>query len=90
MASASTQITLGNGSNDVLVLLAEAFLKPGLEAVYSQYAFAVYPIAIQATGATGSWRRALPAESDHAAGSRPVRHGARHHTAHARGVHCEP
>jgi histidinol-phosphate aminotransferase len=47
------QITLGNGSNDVLVLLAEAFLKPGLEAVYSQYAFAVYPIAVQATGATG-------------------------------------
>ena len=42
-ASTSTQITLGNGSNDVLVLLAEAFLKPGLEAVYSQYAFAVYP-----------------------------------------------
>jgi histidinol-phosphate aminotransferase len=48
----ATQITLGNGSNDVLVLLAEAFLKPGLEAVYSQYAFAVYPIAVQATGAT--------------------------------------
>lgn len=47
------QITLGNGSNDVLVLLAEAFLKPGLEAIHSQYAFAVYPIAIQATGATG-------------------------------------
>jgi histidinol-phosphate aminotransferase len=46
------QITLGNGSNDLLVLLAEAFLKPGLAAVYSQYAFAVYPIAVQATGAT--------------------------------------
>jgi len=50
---APNQITLGNGSNDALVLLAEAFLRPGLEAVYSQYAFAVYPIAIQATGATG-------------------------------------
>jgi histidinol-phosphate aminotransferase len=50
---APNQITLGNGSNDALVLLAEAFLKPGLEAVFSQYAFAVYPIAIQATGATG-------------------------------------
>jgi histidinol-phosphate aminotransferase len=45
------QITLGNGSNDVLVLLAAAFLTPGQEAVYSQYAFAVYPIAVQATGA---------------------------------------
>jgi histidinol-phosphate aminotransferase len=44
-------ITLGNGSNDVLVLLAEAFLTPQSEAVFSQYAFAVYPIAVQATGA---------------------------------------
>lgn len=53
-------ITLGNGSNDVLVLLAEAFLTPGTEAVYSQYAFAVYPIAVQATGATA---RVAPANS---------------------------
>ncbi len=60
---APAQITLGNGSNDALVLLAEAFLEPGLEAVYSQYAFAVYPIAIQATGATGVMVPALPPES---------------------------
>ena len=59
----SAQITLGNGSNDLLVMLAEAFLEPGLEAVYSQYAFAVYPIAVQATGATGVVAPALPAES---------------------------
>lgn len=45
-------ITLGNGSNDVIVLIAEAFLQPGLEAVFSQYAFAAYPIAVQCTGAT--------------------------------------
>ena len=45
-------ITLGNGSNDVLVMLAEAFLTTDTEAVYSEYAFAVYPIAVQATGAT--------------------------------------
>jgi len=45
------QITLGNGSNDVLVLLTEAFLSPKQNAVYSQYCFAVYPIAIQAVGA---------------------------------------
>src|SRR6185295_4426426 len=57
---APNQITLGNGSNDALVLLAEAFLKPGLEAVYSQYAFAVYPIAIQAAGAKGVMVPALP------------------------------
>lgn len=44
-------VTLGNGSNDVLVLLAEAFLTPQDKAVFSQYCFAVYPIATQAVGA---------------------------------------
>jgi histidinol-phosphate aminotransferase len=44
-------ITLGNGSNDVLVMLAEAFLTTDSEAVYSQFAFAVYPIVVQAAGA---------------------------------------
>src|SRR5690606_22087314 len=58
---ASECITLGNGSNDVLVLIAEAFLTPQSEAVYSQYAFAVYPIAVQATGATARVAPALPA-----------------------------
>jgi histidinol-phosphate aminotransferase len=57
------QITLGNGSNDALVLLAQAFLAPGHQAVYSQYGFAVYPIAIQATGAQGVCVPALPADS---------------------------
>ena len=59
-----SQVTLGNGSNDVLVLLAEAFLTPGLEAVYSRYAFAVYPNAVQASGATARVAAANPA--DHA------------------------
>ncbi|HEU4604136.1 MAG TPA: histidinol-phosphate transaminase [Steroidobacteraceae bacterium] len=54
-------ITLGNGSNDVLVMLAEAFLTPATEAIYSQYGFAVYPISIQATGATARISNALPA-----------------------------
>lgn len=56
-------ITLGNGSNDVLVLLAEAFLESGLSAVISQYAFAVYPIATQAAGAESRIAPALPADS---------------------------
>jgi histidinol-phosphate aminotransferase len=47
------QIVLGNGSNDVLDLAARAFLAPGLEAIYSQHAFAVYPLATQSIGATG-------------------------------------
>lgn len=45
------QVTLGNGSNDILVLLAEAFLTPDVEAVHARYAFAVYSGAIQASGA---------------------------------------
>jgi len=44
-------ITLGNGSNDVLDLVARVFLTPDHTAVFSQYAFAVYPIVVQATGA---------------------------------------
>lgn len=47
------QIVLGNGSNDVLELAAAAFLAPGRAAVYSQHAFAVYPLATKARGATG-------------------------------------
>ena len=46
-------IVPGNGSNDVLELVARAFLSPAVSAVYSQHAFAVYPLAVQATGATG-------------------------------------
>lgn len=45
------QITLGNGSNDVLDLIARAFLEPGKSAVFSAHAFVVYPIAVQACGA---------------------------------------
>ena len=60
MAARTECITLGNGSNDVLVMIAEAFLTPQSEAVYSQYAFAVYPIAVQATGATRASRRRIP------------------------------
>jgi histidinol-phosphate aminotransferase len=44
-------ITLGNGSNDVLDLIARVFLDAQHEAIYSQHGFAVYPIAIQAVGA---------------------------------------
>ena len=47
------QIVLGNGSNDILELAARAFLKPGVEAVYAQHAFAVYPLVTLATGAKG-------------------------------------
>lgn len=46
------QITLGNGSNEILELIARAFLTPELDVIFSQHAFAVYPIVTQAVGAT--------------------------------------
>jgi histidinol-phosphate aminotransferase len=50
---AAEQLTLGNGSNDVLEFVARAFAGPGCEVVYSEHAFAVYPISTRAVGATG-------------------------------------
>ena len=47
-----SRITLGNGSNDVLDMVARVFLGPGRESLFSEYAFAVYPICSQAVGAT--------------------------------------
>ena len=49
----AAQIVFGNGSNDILELAARAFLSPGDEVIYSQHAFAVYPLVTQAAGATG-------------------------------------
>jgi histidinol-phosphate aminotransferase len=45
------QVTLGNGSNELLVLLAEAFLTAAHSGVCAQYGFAIYPLVIGATGA---------------------------------------
>jgi histidinol-phosphate aminotransferase len=50
---APESIVLGNGSNDILELVTQAFLQPGDAAVYSQYGFVVYPLATQARGARG-------------------------------------
>ena len=47
------QLVVGNGSNDILELVSQAFLAPGLSAVYSRHAFAVYPLATNARGARG-------------------------------------
>ncbi len=45
------RLTLGNGSNDVLELITRAFVTPDNEVVFSQHAFAVYPLVTQAVGA---------------------------------------
>jgi histidinol-phosphate aminotransferase len=44
-------ITLGNGSNDALEIIARTFLTPECAALFSEHAFAVYPIVTQAVGA---------------------------------------
>ena len=45
------QITLGNGSNDILELIARAFATSDNEIIFSQHAFAVYPLVTQAINA---------------------------------------
>ncbi len=44
-------ITIGNGSNEILELVARLFLAPGTQSMFSRHAFAVYPIVTQAAGA---------------------------------------
>ena len=45
------QIVLGNGSNDLLDLVARVFLAPGRSSVFAQHAFAVYPLVTMSAGA---------------------------------------
>ena len=47
----AASIVCGAGSDELLQLLAHAYLNPGDEAIYSQYGFLVYPIAISSNGA---------------------------------------
>ena len=56
----SSQITLGNGSNEILELLARAFLTTENEVIFSQHAFAVYPLVTQAVGAIA---KVIPAQN---------------------------
>ena len=61
------QLVLGNGSNEVLQLVARAFVSPGDEVVVAQYAFAIF--TTEAVGAGGrvvtvparDWGADLPA-----------------------------
>ncbi len=47
----NNMITLGNGSNDLLELITRAYVTPADSVIFSQHAFAVYPIVTQAVGA---------------------------------------
>ena len=58
------QLTIGNGSNDVLDLLARTFLDEHAEAIFSEFAFLVYPLVVQACGAKARVAKALPADNN--------------------------
>jgi histidinol-phosphate aminotransferase len=45
------QIFIGSGSCEIINLLAFLFLRPGLNAISSEHAFAIYPLATASTGA---------------------------------------
>ncbi|TBW39953.1 histidinol-phosphate transaminase [Siculibacillus lacustris] len=44
------RIVCGNGSDDLLHLISQAYVGPGDEAVYSEHGFVVYPISVRAAG----------------------------------------
>jgi histidinol-phosphate aminotransferase len=56
------RVTLGNGSNDILEFLARTYAGPGRAVMFSEYAFAVYPIAAQAQNAEAVVVPARPAD----------------------------
>ena len=43
-------LIIGNGSNEVIEIVARTFLEPGDEAIYGRHAFIVYPIVTQSLG----------------------------------------
>ncbi|MCZ6855751.1 MAG: histidinol-phosphate transaminase, partial [Gammaproteobacteria bacterium] len=49
---AENQLTLGNGSNDVLELAAKVALTPGAEAIVAAHSFVVYRLAVNACNGT--------------------------------------
>ncbi len=54
------RIVLGNGSHELLMLLAQCFADPAHSVVFSQYGFAVFPIATAVAGAIALRVPALP------------------------------
>ncbi len=51
LGTATSNITLGNGSNEIIEFVGHAFMGPGVDVVVSQYCFAVYPIVTSLFGA---------------------------------------
>lgn len=59
---AADQFVIGNGSHELLMLLAQCFVGPGQVVMYSQFAFAVFALAAAGVGAPGVCVPALPRE----------------------------
>ena len=84
---ASEHITLGNGSHELLMLIAQCFADANTSVVFSEYGFAVFPIATAAVGARAdsragpAARRMQPCRCGHdlhaMADSNPRRHAHR-------------
>lgn len=60
----AASITLGNGSHELLMLIAQCFADADTSILFSEFGFAVFPIATAATGAQALQVPALP--PDHA------------------------
>jgi histidinol-phosphate aminotransferase len=65
------QVALGNGSHELLMLLAQAFVPAGGQVVHSQFGFAVFGLAAAAVGAHATVAPALPAGNAMALGHDP-------------------
>jgi histidinol-phosphate aminotransferase len=70
---APENLILGNGSNDILELVARTFLTRDDSAVYSRHGFVVYPLAVQGVGASGIEVPAKDFGTDIAAVERAIR-----------------
>lgn len=54
------ELLLGNGSHELLMMIAQVFAGPGTEVVHPRYGFAVFALAAQASGANSRIAEALP------------------------------
>jgi histidinol-phosphate aminotransferase len=58
----AAQITIGNGSHELLMLIAQCFADAAVSVVFSEFGFAVFPIATAASGGQPIRVAALPRE----------------------------
>src|SRR5262249_35134706 len=59
----AAQITLGNGSHELLMLIAQCFADSSVSVAFSEFGFAVFPIATAASGAQAIRVPTLPRDA---------------------------